>query len=30
MILVCGPTGSGKTSTLYAVIRDIDVPSAMS
>jgi general secretion pathway protein E len=25
MILVCGPTGSGKTSTLYAVIRDIDV-----
>ncbi|MEA2709303.1 MAG: hypothetical protein QOF78_1904 [Phycisphaerales bacterium] len=25
MFLVCGPTGSGKTSTLYAVIRDIDV-----
>ena len=25
MVLVCGPTGSGKTSTLYAVIRDIDV-----
>jgi general secretion pathway protein E len=25
MIMVCGPTGSGKTSTLYAVIRDIDV-----
>ena len=25
MMLVCGPTGSGKTSTLYAVIRDIDV-----
>ncbi len=25
MILVCGPTGSGKTSTLYAVTRDIDV-----
>jgi len=24
MFLVCGPTGSGKTSTLYAVIRDID------
>ena len=25
MVRVCGPTGSGKTSTLYAVIRDIDV-----
>jgi general secretion pathway protein E len=25
MFLACGPTGSGKTSTLYAVIRDIDV-----
>ncbi|MGH7214384.1 MAG: ATPase, T2SS/T4P/T4SS family [Tepidisphaeraceae bacterium] len=25
MILVCGPTGSGKTTTLYAVLRDIDV-----
>ena len=25
MILVCGPTGSGKTTTLYAIIRDIDV-----
>ncbi|HEX8521262.1 MAG TPA: ATPase, T2SS/T4P/T4SS family [Tepidisphaeraceae bacterium] len=25
MVLVCGPTGSGKTSSLYAVIRDIDV-----
>ena len=25
MVLVCGPTGSGKTTTLYAVLRDIDV-----
>lgn len=25
MVLVCGPTGSGKTTTLYAVIRDINV-----
>jgi type II secretory ATPase GspE/PulE/Tfp pilus assembly ATPase PilB-like protein len=25
MILVCGPTGSGKTTTLYAVLRDIDI-----
>ena len=24
MLLVCGPTGSGKTTTLYAVLRDID------
>lgn len=24
MVLVCGPTGSGKTSTLYALIRSID------
>ncbi len=24
MLLVCGPTGSGKTSTLYAVLRQID------
>jgi type II secretory ATPase GspE/PulE/Tfp pilus assembly ATPase PilB-like protein len=24
MILVCGPTGSGKTTTLYAALRDID------
>ena len=24
MVLVCGPTGSGKTTTLYAVLRDID------
>ena len=25
MLICCGPTGSGKTTTLYAVIRDIDV-----
>ncbi len=25
MLLVCGPTGSGKTTTLYAVMRDIDL-----
>ena len=25
MILVCGPTGSGKTTSLYSCIRDIDV-----
>jgi general secretion pathway protein E len=25
MILVCGPTGSGKTTTLYSILRDIDV-----
>jgi len=24
MILVCGPTGSGKTTTLYSVLRDIN------
>ena len=24
MLLVCGPTGSGKTTTLYSVLRDID------
>jgi len=24
MVLVCGPTGSGKTTTLYTVLRDID------
>lgn len=25
MILVCGPTGSGKTTTLYAILRDVGV-----
>jgi len=25
MVLMCGPTGSGKTTTLYAMIREIDV-----
>ena len=25
MLLVCGPTGSGKTTTLYTVLREIDV-----
>ena len=25
MVLMCGPPGSGKTTTLYALIRDIDV-----
>ncbi len=25
MVLVCGPTGSGKTTSLYALIRSIDV-----
>ncbi len=27
VILVCGPTGSGKTTTLYAVLRGIDAAS---
>ncbi|MHC4996376.1 MAG: ATPase, T2SS/T4P/T4SS family, partial [Planctomycetota bacterium] len=25
MLIVCGPTGSGKTTTLYAAIRELDV-----
>ena len=25
MVLMCGPTGSGKTTTLYALVREIDV-----
>ncbi len=25
MVLVCGPTGSGKTTTLYSLVRSIDV-----
>ncbi|MCC7145588.1 MAG: Flp pilus assembly complex ATPase component TadA [Phycisphaeraceae bacterium] len=25
MVLMCGPTGSGKTTTLYSMIREIDV-----
>ena len=27
MLLVCGPTGSGKTTTLYSCLREIDVES---
>ena len=26
MIMVCGPTGSGKTTTLYSVMKDVDSP----
>ena len=26
LILVCGPTGSGKTSTLHSVLREINKP----
>lgn len=27
MILVCGPTGSGKTTTLYSILKNIDSPT---
>jgi len=27
MILVCGPTGCGKTTTLYSILKDIDDPT---
>lgn len=26
MILVCGPTGSGKTTTLYSILKHVDAP----
>ncbi|MFH1678498.1 MAG: ATPase, T2SS/T4P/T4SS family [Candidatus Omnitrophota bacterium] len=26
MILVCGPTGSGKTTTLYSILKYVDIP----
>jgi type II secretory ATPase GspE/PulE/Tfp pilus assembly ATPase PilB-like protein len=25
MVLVCGPTGSGKTTSLYALVRSLDL-----
>jgi type IV pilus assembly protein PilB len=26
MVLVCGPTGSGKTTTLYSILKFVDIP----